>query len=317
MPHALRPIEPADLPAVHALHRAIETADGIPVATPLGEFEDWLDDPDVSLAADTRVAESDGRLVAWGLVWHPASEEREHRAFLLGGVSAAHRGQGIGRTLLAWQLERAVVALRQAKPDLPRHARTWSYDFQQSAQRLHARFGFVPVRWGEELLLDLRAPEPPVETPAGIRIVPWEASYSEAARLAQNDAFLDHWGTPPMTEATWEHALTMHGNRLDLSFLALEGDRVVGVCRNSHHPGDEAVTGRRDGWIGRVSVVRSHRGRGIGSALLAASHDAFRAAGFTHAMLGVDRDNPTGAYTLYQRLGYRTMTRTVLRQIEV
>ena len=77
------------------------------------------------------------------------------------------------------------------------------------------------------------------------------------------------------------------------------------------------MTGRRDGWIMGVGVLRSHRGRGIASALIAASLAAFRVAGFTHSALDVDRDNPTGAYTLYERLGYRTMTRTIVRQLEV
>jgi mycothiol synthase len=317
MTFTLRPVTPEDLPAVHALCRAIEQADAVPIATPIEEFEEWLGHPHLDLAADTRVAERDGELVAWGYIWHRPSDEREHRAFAIGGVSAAHRGLGVGRALLGWQIARATDRLRNAQPDLPRHVRTWAYDFQASAHRLYERFGLQAVRWGEELILDLARETPAVPEPGGIRIVPWDAAYSEAARLAQNDAFLDHWGTPPVNEVAWAHDLTAHGSRLDLSFLALEGERVVGVCHNSHHPSDEAVTGRRDGWIGRVSVVRSHRGRGIASALIAASLQAFRAEGFTHSMLGVDRDNPTGAYTLYQRLGYRTLTRTMVRQLEV
>ena len=314
MDFALRPVTAADLPAVHALCRAIETADGVAYASPLEEFQDWLRDPNLDLAADTRVAEAGGELVAWGRIWHRPSDEQEQRAFLIGGVSAKHRGCGVGRALLGWQVARANEKLRGTAGTLPRHLRVWAYDFQESAHRLYARFGLEPVRWGEELLLDLASAAPRAKAPDGIRIVPWDPGRSEAARLAQNEAFRDHWGTPPLDAVAWEHDLTAHGNRPDLSFLALDGDQVVGVCMNAHHPGDEAVTGRRDGWIGRVSVVRSHRGRGIASALLSASHDAFRAAGLTHAALGVDRDNPTGAYALYERLGYRTMTRTIVWQ---
>ena len=93
--------------------------------------------------------------------------------------------------------------------------------------------------------------------------------------------------------------------------------QVVGVCRNAHHPGDEAVNGRRDGWIVQVSVSRSHRKRGIASALIVRSLHAFRAAGLTHSALGVDRDNPTGAYSLYERLGYRTLTRSIVHELKV
>jgi ribosomal protein S18 acetylase RimI-like enzyme len=133
----------------------------------------------------------------------------------------------------------------------------------------------------------------------------------------RNESFADHWGSTPTDPEAWEHALATAGNRLDLSFLALDGDRVVGVCRNGHFPDDEAVTGRRDGWILQVGVVRSHRKRGIASALIAASHAAFRDAGMTHAALGVDSENPTGAYQLYERLGYRPMRRSITYQMGV
>ena len=317
MTHALRAVTRDDLTAVHALCRAIEVADRIPIATPLEEFEEWLDDPHLDLAADTRLAMSGGECIAWGRVYHRPSGEREERVYLFGGVSPAHRGRGVGRALLAWQIERGTQLLRTATTTLPRHVRTQAYDFQESTHRLYARFGLVPVRWNEEMLLDLAAAEPATSAPDGIRIEPWDATNSEAARLVRNESFRDHWGSTPQDAAAWAHDVEAFGSRTDLSFVAFDGDRAVALCRNAHFPGDEAVTGRRDGWILTVGVLRSHRGRGVASALLAASHRAFREAGFTHAALGVDRDNPTGAYPLYERFGYRTMSCGIVRQIEV
>ena len=173
-----------------------------------------------------------------------------------------------------------------------------------------------PVRYGAELLRDLDD-LPTVPDPEGVAIVAWDPARSEAARVATNDAFADHWGSTPRDAAAWQHVLESHGNRPDLSFLATAGDRVVGVCRNAHFPSDEAVTGRREGWIGAVSVVRHFRRRGIASALVARSLRAFRDAGFTHSILGVDSENPTGAYRIYERLGYRPLYRTVTHQLEV
>lgn len=317
MSFTLRAVTPADIPGLHALCRAIELADGIPIATPIEEFEEWLDDPHLDLAADTRVADSYGVLIAWGRIHHRPSGEREERAYALGAVAPTHRGRGVGRALLGWQIERATQLLRAATSSLPRYVRAQAYDFQESTHRLYARHALEPVRWSEEMLLDLTAAQPGPDEPAGITITPWQASRSEEARIVRNEAFMDHWGTTPFDAAAWAHDVAAFGSRTDLSFLALDGDRVVGVCRNGHFPGDEAVTGRRDGWIMAVCVLRSHRGRGIASALISASHAAFRAAGFTHAALGVDRDNPTGAYTLYERLGYRPMTRTISRQLQV
>lgn len=310
---SLRDIRPADLDAVHRLHRRAEEHDRIPIATPREEWEEWLDTPHFDLAADTRLAEAQGEVVAWGRIWHQPSGAREERAYLLGAVDPAHRGRGIGSALLEWQIGRAGEILRAAAEGLPRFIRAQAYDYQHSAARLYQRHGLRPVRYNDELLRDLAEPLGPAAVP-GIEIVPWEAARSEEARAVQNDAFMDHWGATPRDRTAWEHDLAAFGSRLDLSFLALERGAVVGVCRNAHFPDDEPVTGRRDGWIFSVSVLRSHRKRGIASALITASLAAFRTAGFTHSALGVDSENPTGAYSLYTRLGYRPMQRSVVYQ---
>jgi ribosomal protein S18 acetylase RimI-like enzyme len=316
MSFTFRPVRPTDLDALHALARAIETHDGVPIATPREEFAEWFADPHLNVEADTRLAESFGEPVAWGRIWHRPSGEREERAFLLGGVAAKHRRAGIGSALLTWQIERARALLGDgsAPGALPRYVRAQAYDFQAETLRLYERHGFREVRRGEEMVREL-AMLPDAIVPDGIELVPWNPARGEEARLVTNAAFADHWTFTPRDAAAWAHELAAFGKRLDLSCLALDAGRVVGVCRNAHFPDDEAVTGRRDGWIDQVSVLRSHRGRGIASALITRSLGVFRDASFTHAMLGVDRDNPTGAYALYERLGFRTLSRLIVHQL--
>ena len=65
--------------------------------------------------------------------------------------------------------------------------------------------------------------------------------------------------------------LEAEGSRLDLSFLALAGGEVVGVCLNAVYPEDEKVTGRREGWVMSLGVRRPWRGKGLAKALLATS----------------------------------------------
>jgi ribosomal protein S18 acetylase RimI-like enzyme len=69
--------------------------------------------------------------------------------------------------------------------------------------------------------------------------------------------------------------------------------------------------GVREGWTGLLGTRRAHRRRGVGRALLAASLRAFADAGMDAAGLDVDRENPSGALGLYERLGYAP------RQVEV
>ena len=312
----LRAIRPNDLESIHRLHRRVEEGDRIPISTPREEFEAWLAEPHFDLAADSRLAEVGGTVTAWGRIWHQPSGEREERAYLIGAVDPDHRGAGIGSALLTWQIERATEVLRGATSVLPRFIRARGFDFERSALRLFARHGMNPVRYGDEMVRDLQS-LPAVPSIPGIEIIPWDPARSEEARVAQNDAFADHWGSTPRDQATWEHVVASFGTRLDLSFFAVEGARIVGVCRNGNFPDDEAVTGRRDGWIVQVSVVRSHRKRGIASALIATSLAAFKAAGMTHSALGVDSENPTGAYRLYERLGYQQTHRIVTYQMQV
>jgi mycothiol synthase len=105
--------------------------------------------------------------------------------------------------------------------------------------------------------------------------------------------------------------------RLDLSRIALRDGRVVGYSINEHYPEDVEVTGRLDGWIANLGVRREERGRGVASALIAASIDAFRAVGFDHAMLDVDSANPSNAHELYRRLGFELDRTEVAHELTV
>jgi ribosomal protein S18 acetylase RimI-like enzyme len=312
-PTALRPVTPADFAALHALIRGIEEHDRLPVALTLEELEEWRSDPHLDLAADTRVLELDGRLVSWGRLWFRPSGEKEERAYLFGGVDGAHRGRGFGRTMLAWQVERANALFRAQRNDLPKWIRAQAYEEQEADHRLYARMGFSQIRVNDELLRPIDPLPAPEEVP-GIAIVPWDAGRSEEARRAERRVRRPLGFDPDgLRRLELRSRPARHPARSLLPRPRHHGG-VVGVCRNGEFPGDEAVTGRRDGWILTVSVVRSHRKRGIASALLVASLAAFQRAGFTHSALGVDSENPTGAYGVYERLGWRRIHRVVVFQ---
>ena len=69
------------------------------------------------------------------------------------------------------------------------------------------------------------------------------------------------------------------------------------------------------GAIQNVGVTASHRGRGIGSLLLAQSLAGFKSAGLSRVYLEVTAQN-VAAVRLYERLGFRR-TRTVYKAVEV
>lgn len=294
-----------EVPAIHALTTGIQRADSLPMVTLVDEVSDLFSSPDIDPTRDVRVCEVGGSLVAWGVVDHSPSGERLERAVLLGGVSVEHRSCGIGSALLAWQLERANEQLEETSSALPASAMTYVYDFEADRLSLLEANGFERARFDHELLRPLTdLPARPDLT--GVTIRPWREDDNEPARLVFNESFADHWGSTSRSPEYWQHMLHSGGNRLDLSFVAVDDatDEVVAMGLNGHYPDDQEVTGRLDGWIQSLGTLRSHRKRGIASALVVHSLHAFVDAGFDHAMLGVDTENPSGAYGIYAQLGF-------------
>lgn len=318
-PVPMRPIDVEDLRRLHRLIREIEVAEGQPMVTPLAEVEELFDDPDTDVVADLRVIERDRTLVGWARVLHHPSGERLERVFCLGGVHPAHRAAGLGRELLGWSLRRAEEKLAETPAHLPGFALVSCYETQLETAQLAARLGFAPVRYNDELQRPLTE-LPPVPELDGITIRRWDegdaASTNEGARLVYNAAFADHWGSTPRSVESWASNLATHGTRLDLSFVAVDDETggIVAYSLNDHWPDDEAVTGRLDGWIGSLGTLREHRKRGIASALVVRSLHRFAEAGLNSAMLGVDTDNPSGAYGIYESLGFAPLRRGVTHQ---
>jgi ribosomal protein S18 acetylase RimI-like enzyme len=170
---------------------------------------------------------------------------------------------------------------------------------------LVAGAGFEPARFFFSMERELSQPVPDVASPGGVRVLPFGPEWSEATRLAHNEAFLDHWGSRPRDEEDWRTWVT--GSRMfrpSRSWLAVDGDEVAAYVLGYEFAADTAATGVRDLHIGQVGTRRSYRGRGLARALLARTLAAGRQAGYGSASLGVDADNPTGALGLYERLGF-------------
>jgi mycothiol synthase len=300
---------------VDLVNRA-NVADDIPLAMVHAEMIDLLHGPHMDPARDSRIVLDGDTVIGYLLAHYRPSGEEQEKIFFQGVVDPAYRRQGIGTALLRWGVERSEQRFAGVANDLPRVIRVDSYEWQSDQIALHAAFGFVGVRYFHEMIRPL-ADLPTRNEPEGIVIRRWRPDDGEAARLTHNDAFRDHWGSIPADPATWHQWLTDYGTRLDLSFVAYAGAELVGCAINAHYPHDRDLHGRLEGWIESLATARSHRNRGIASALITASIGAFAAAGFDHAALGVDTESPTGANRLYDRLGFTTLRRTVVSQRKV
>jgi ribosomal protein S18 acetylase RimI-like enzyme len=118
------------------------------------------------------------------------------------------------------------------------------------------------------------------------------------------EAFADHWGGIPNSEATFERFFSGPDFQPELWRVAWDGDEVAGQVNNMVMRELNAQTGSRRGLLAGVSVRRPWRGRGLARALVSQSLVAFREIGMTDAVLGVDADNPTGALGVYEANGF-------------
>lgn len=315
---ALRPARPDDLEAACALLNRAEQHDGLPRVMLIDEFRETLDQPYIDLALDARVALRGDMLAGFQYVWNPPVESGDDRAYLFGEVDPEHRGHGVGRELLGWGVERATERLRSHRLDLPRFIRVDAFDWIAANHRLYGRLGFEPVRWFDELVRPLTdLPEVPVL--AEVDLLVWPDNRDDEILQVRNEAFADHWGTSPMSATSWHTAVRGHGARPNLSVIAVErsSGAVVACCVNHAYPEDDELSGRQEAWIHNLGTVRRWRGRGLASAMIAWSFSTFAAHGFSHAMIGVDADSPTGAARLYRNLGFTTERRSTTHQIEV
>ncbi len=80
----------------------------------------------------------------------------------------------------------------------------------------------------------------------------------------------------------------------DLWFLALNGDEIVGTCLCFPY---EDI-----GWVRQLAVTEPYRKRGLGTALLRHSFQAFKQRGYKKVGLAVESSNEN-AYHLYERAG--------------
>ena len=313
----LRPLSATDLDEVCVLHNAAYRHDGSPMVMEVEELAEELDDEHVVFATDTMAAEADGSIVGYAYTYHLPSEVREERCYVFGIVHPQHRRAGVGTALMQWGLRRATEQVLSSSSSLPGFVRTDVSDTITDAHRVFDTLGMTPVRYMDELLRPL-TDLPPLTSVDGVRIVPWPDDRDEEIRTEKNISFEQHWGSTPTSAHHWQQMVRGYGARPDLSFVALDpDDRVIGHCLNKRFPADDDLLGRMDAWIDNLGILPQWRGRGVGSALIAASLHAFAAEGLTHASIGVDSENPSGAAQLYRALGFRTNLRSITQQLQV
>jgi mycothiol synthase len=217
-----------------------------------------------------------------------------------GVVQHGHRGRGIGSALLDRIEARAEALLAGAQAPRFRHSITAG---DAPAETILRDRGMQPIRHFWHMQIDLGGPIEPGTALDGIdigAIEPLDDLKAIHAVLAA--AFAGDPGGGPDPFDRWaEGHMTRPGYDPTLWLVARDHGAIVAAAIGT--------VGNDVGWVDWLAVLPSHRGRGIGSALLRRSFASFASRGFRRVLLNVDAENVTGATAVYERAGMRVVNR--------
>jgi ribosomal protein S18 acetylase RimI-like enzyme len=213
-------------------------------------------------------------------------------------------------TLIDWCEQRALAIAA----DHPAGNQRLVAEAADGGERQHwlVERGFTPLRYDATMIRSDLDDVPDRPLPDGVAIRSVGNDDLRTIWEADREALRDHRGYVEATEADWAMFLdSITETGTSLWQVAWAGNEVVGQVRTYVNEGDEELWGRRRAWTEYISTHRDWRGRGIASAVICASLRQLAELGFEEAFLGVDTENPTGAFSLYESLGYRIVATEV------
>ena len=308
-----RPLRREDVPALYDLLLAVEKADDRDIVDTLEDTLREFDDPWSNAETDSFAAlTADGRVAAFGRTFlNPAAEE-ENRCFVWVETHPAHRADGLEDFMLDWAEARGVQRLQSAANGFAKALRYGLQDTQAGRIAQLKRRGYAPVRTFFRMRRDLREPIPDRPLPDGLTLRTFTADLGKPVQDALNEAFRDHWGAEPISDEDWQRFFLERSSfRPDLTYVAMDGGQVAGLSFNTISPEENARRGRHEGWVAELAVRRPWRKRGVATALLCRTMQAFKAEGMDYAALGVDTENWSGALRLYAGVGFRPVKRFI------
>jgi mycothiol synthase len=263
---------------------------------------DW-ETPGLDRANDLRMVISPaGQLIGYMEFWDLTEPHTRYSTW--GRVHPAHADRGLGSYLVRWAEHHA----QQSIPRAPKEARVsmtnWINDLNSRAKHLFEARGWNVIRKNYRMSIEMTAPPAEPIWPDSITLRTFVPGQDERIAIeADRDSFRDHWGyvEQPFEEELkrFKHFMSKPDFDPTLWLLAMNGDRVAGICLNQPQSGDDPDIG----WVSNLGVRREYRRCGLGQALLQYSFADFYRRGKRKVGLSVDAGSLTGALGLYERAG--------------
>lgn len=302
----------ADLPAIADLINTCATYDQSESYSSVEWLRQEMCEPGFDTTRDLRLWHtSDGQLVAVGYLWIPPAGAT-HSASVSIVVLPEFRQGGIEAQIIAWA--------EQRMRELARDRGVATVSLYAAAQTKHTdqiallqQHGFTPERYFHRMARSLSEPIPAPQLPVGFSLHRVTSHDAEAWVEMFNQTFIDHWDFHPMTVERFQHDMTepSYDPELDLVAIAPDGT-FAAFCAGMIRAEDNTRKEQPEGWIGILGTRRGFRNIGLGRAMLLSGLQRLHAKGMQVALLGVDADNPSGAFRLYQSIGFQPIQTRVV-----
>lgn len=260
------------------------------------------------------VEDLQGNLVAYVRVgWEIDDEKRQVFGFPF-NIHPEENNVELHSHLLGWVEKRSLEVAAETKVSDSQVLRAFLANIEKEALResaLQAQ-GFKPVRYMNRMTRDLNEPIEIPPLPEGLEVRPVPETHYRTVMNGLDEAFQDHWGHSPFQEENYQSFISSPMFKPSLWQVAWDGDEVAaGVLNMVDEEANKQFNIQR-GMTDPIFTRRPWRKRGLARALLMRSLQMFKEMGMSEAMLGVDTQNPSGAFVLYESCGFKPILRSVI-----
>jgi mycothiol synthase len=200
------------------------------------------------------------------------------------------------------EAQRALVqALEKIAQEKKPGARVLGFVTEKDAglRRVYEDFGYQLIRHSYRMEIELTEVATDPEPPESVVVRAMREGEEEQIYEVHEQSFEDAWMHTREPFEQWQHWFVKDPSfDPSLWFVAESDGELVGVAICNTRGNDPGL-----GWVRVLGVLRSHRRRGIGEALLRHAFSEFKRRGFDRVGLGVDAESPTRAVALYERAG--------------
>jgi ribosomal protein S18 acetylase RimI-like enzyme len=296
----------SDYPLMTALIDACKSADGVERTTKVEDIAityRHLENCDPQ--TDMLFAEVDGQVIAYGRIWWDDLAEGTRLYHPFGFLHPAWRGKGLGSALWAAGEQRVRQIAAGHPAGLPKFFQVEPFDSETALVRLLQKNDYQPARYETHMVRPLSEPFPEAPLPPGLEVRPVQPEHFRPIFAASNEAFRDHWGIRDESEEEFKAQMESPDFRPELWKVAWDGDQIASVIHNFIDEDENQEYQRKRGYTEGICTRRPWRKLGLARALLVESMQMFKEMGMTETALSVDSENLSGAFRLYEGVGYR------------